>query len=195
MDDRVFIESIRQGGNLMQKSIGWFYHENFNLVYQKVRLNQLDKDQAIDAYADAMTAFVENIRENKFRGESRCSTYFIRIFNNKCVDLLRKITTNRIERNSISLEEFKQDILEPEDGIDEEEPEVGSFLIQLSGICRNLLMDWSEGYSMEEIASRNGLKNAHTARSKRYNCFLQFMDILRRNNMLKESLKAQDHGD
>lgn len=107
---------------------------------------------------------------------------------------MRKITTNRIERNSVSLEELKQDILEPEDGNEEEELEVGSFLIQLSGICRNLLLDWSEGYSMEEIASRNGLKNAHTARSKRYNCFLQFMDILRRNNMLKESLKAQDHG-
>jgi RNA polymerase sigma-70 factor (ECF subfamily) len=188
MDDRTFIERIRTGGSLMQKTIAWFYHEHFSLVYKKTASHQLDKDQAIDAYSDAVTALVENIRENRFRGESKCSTYFIRIFNNKCIDLIRKNTTNKIFRNSVSLEDFRQDVSQEETTADEL-TDVGDFFDRLSDICRNVLMDWSDGFSMEDIAAKNGLKNAHTARSKRYNCLQQLMDLLREHPNMKELIK------
>jgi hypothetical protein len=56
-------------------------------------------------------------------------------------------------------------------------------------------MDWSDGFSMDEIAARNGLKNAHTARSKRYNCFKQLLAILQRKNIVDSNINMIADGE
>jgi RNA polymerase sigma factor (sigma-70 family) len=194
MTDQKFIDSILTGGGEMHKTIDRFYHENFSLVYQMMGAHKLIKEEVLDAYSDAITAFVENIRYQKFRGDSKCRTYFIRIFNNKCIDIIRKKTTNRINKYTISLEDLGTDLIQE---VVDEEKNTGftEFLFQLSEICKELLMDWSDGYSMDEIAVRNGLKNAHTARSKRYNCFKQLMTILQKNNIVDANLNMISDGE
>jgi RNA polymerase sigma-70 factor (ECF subfamily) len=194
MTDQECIANIRKGGAIMQKTVEWFFHVHFKLVYQKIGSQKIDKDQAIDAYSDAVTAFVENIREEKFRGDSRCSTYFIRIFNNKCIDVIRKNTTNKVERSYVSLEDIKPDMIREETNM-EEAPEIADFFERLNESCRDLLLDWSDGYNMDEIAARNGLKNAHTARSKRYNCFQQLIEILQTHNFYRGNAKLHDNGE
>jgi len=183
MTDKKFIENILLGGNNMHKTIEWFYHENYSLVYKMTGSHKLSKEDTLDAYSDAITAFVENIRTLKFRGDSKCSTYFIRIFNNKCIDILRKKTTNRINENTIFLDDMKTEPILTI--VNEEQEDFSGFLAQLSEVCREVLMDWSDGFSMDDIAERNGLKNAHTARSKRYNCFQQLMEMLQKRNIVK----------
>jgi len=194
MTDQKFIDDILTGGSAMHKTVEWFYHENFNLVYKMIGSHKLVKEEALDAYSDAVTAFVENIRNNKFRGEAKCSTYFIRIFNNKCIDIIRKKTTNKMDQNTISMDNIGT---EPVQEIINEDLDIGltEFLDQLSGICREVLMDWSDGYSMDEIAARNGLKNAHTARSKRYNCFRQLIALLQRNNIVDANINMIPDGE
>jgi RNA polymerase sigma factor (sigma-70 family) len=189
MTDQQFIDEILTGGGIMQKTVDWFYHDNFNLVYQTVGAHKLSKDEALDAYSDAVTAFVENIRSKKFRGDSKCRTYFVRIFNNKCIDIIRKNTTNRVDKNTIFLDDLKTEQMYR--AVDEDQ-NIGftEFFTQLSEVCREVLMDWSDGYSMDEIADRNGLKNAHTARSKRYNCFRQLLTILQRNSIIANKLNT-----
>jgi RNA polymerase sigma factor (sigma-70 family) len=194
MTDQKFIDDILTGGSVMDKTVEWFYHDNFNLVYKTIGSHKLVKEEALDAYSDAITAFVDNIRYKKFRGDSKCSTYFIRIFNNKCIDIIRKKTTNRIDKNTISLDNMGT---EPMQMVMDEEQSIHlpDFLNQLSEICRELLMDWSDGYPMEEIAVRNGLKNSHTARSKRYNCFQQLMAILQRNKIINPNYNTIADGE
>jgi RNA polymerase sigma-70 factor (ECF subfamily) len=193
MTDQKFIEGILSGGNVMHKTAEWFYHENFNLVYKMIGSHRLVKEEALDAYSDAVTAFIENIREKKFRGDSKCRTYFIRIFNNKCIDIIRKKATNRLDKNTISLDDLGTELMYRT--VDEDQS-IGytDFFAQLSEICRELLMDWCDGYAMEEIAVRNGLKNAHTARSKRYNCFRQLMTILQHHKVIDANIKLTADG-
>jgi RNA polymerase sigma factor (sigma-70 family) len=194
MTDQEFIDRIHTGGSVMNKTVEWFYHEHFNLVYQMIGARKLLKEEAMDAYSDAVTAFIENIRVNKFRGDSKCTTYFIRIFNNKCIDIIRKNTTNRTDRNTISLENVRTELIQRD--VDEDQ-NIGfsDFFVQLSEICKEVLMDWSDGYAMEDIAVRNGLRNAHTARSKRYNCFKQLMAILQRNNIVDANINMKRNGE
>jgi len=194
MTDREFIDSILTGGGAMHKTIEGFYRENYGLVYQMVGSHKLIKEEALDAYSDAVTAFVENIRNKKFRGDSKCRTYFIRIFNNKCIDIIRKKTTNRIDRNTISFDDIGRELMQK---VEDEDQYISfsDFLGQLSEICKEVLMDWSDGYTMEEIAVRNGLRNAHTARSKRYNCFKQLMAILQRNNIVNKHINMITDGE
>jgi hypothetical protein len=83
----------------------------------------------------------------------------------------------------MSIEELKTDLPDIE-VTNEEHTDLTAYFNELSDVCREVLMDWSDGYSMDDIAERNGLKNAHTARSKRYNCFQQLMEILQRRNIV-----------
>lgn len=176
----------------MQRTIDWFYHEHFGLVYKLSSTHHIEKEQAMDAYSDSLTAFVDNIRNDKFRGESKCSTYFIRIFNNKCIDVIRKKTTNKATNQIISFEDMKQEVMQPAEN---ESLDLTGFMNELSEICREVLMDWSDGFSMDEVAERNNLKNAHTARSKRYNCFQQLMEILKRKKIVDANLNLIADGD
>lgn len=169
----------------MQKAAEWFYRENLGIVYRE---SKLLREEAFDAYSDALTAFIDNIRNGVFRGESKCSTYFIRIFNNKCIDIFRKKTTNKAKQVTMSIDEIKMDVPETvSEERDDHIADITSWFNELSEVCRDVLMDWSDGYSMEEIAERNGLKNAHTARSKRYNCFHQLMEILQKRKILQSN--------
>jgi RNA polymerase sigma-70 factor (ECF subfamily) len=192
MTDKKVIDGIRAGGTSMQRTIDWFYHEHFGLVYKLSSTHRIEKEQAIDAYSDSLTAFVDNIRNDKFRGESKCSTYFIRIFNNKCIDVIRKKTTNKATNQIISFEDMKQEVMQPAEN---ESLDLTGFMNELSEICREVLMDWSDGFSMDEVAERNNLKNAHTARSKRYNCFQQLMEILKRKKIVDANLNLIADGD
>jgi RNA polymerase sigma factor (sigma-70 family) len=185
MTDSQFMERVLSGGRLMHKSVEWFYHEHFKLVYQAIRKKRLLEEEAIDAYSDAITSFIENIRRHRFQGKSKCSTYFIRIFNNKCIDIVRKKTTNNIDRNTVSLDAVKKENIH-NDSEEYEILNIADILVHLSKICRDVLMDWSDGYSMNEIAQRNGLKNANTARSKRYECFKQLKSFIQKSNILLE---------
>ncbi len=180
MTEKKLLEDILSGGVAMQKAAEWFYIENYRLVH---KAKGISKENALDAYSDSITAFVENVRNRLFRGESKCSTYFIQIFNNKCIDVLRKITTNKSKQFIMSIEELKTELPEQEVMVDRQ-TDLSAYFNELSEVCREVLMDWSDGYSMDEIAERNGLKNAHTARSKRYNCFQHLMEILQKKNIV-----------
>ena len=46
-------------------------------------------------YHDTVIAIINNIASGKFEGRSSLKTYIYQIFSNKCVDLLRKKTTNK----------------------------------------------------------------------------------------------------
>lgn len=194
MTDQKVIESILAGGSPMHKTIEWFYHANYSLIYKMISTHKVSKEEALDAYSDAITWFGENIKNQKFRGESKCSTYFIRIFNNKCVDIIRKKTTNRVNQNLIFLEDMRPESIQ----IEEEQAQKSLFddsLKELGGICMDVLMDWSDGYSMDEIAERNGFRNAHTARSKRYNCFQQLMEILKKRKIVDANFNLTTDGE
>jgi RNA polymerase sigma-70 factor (ECF subfamily) len=194
MTDKKVIDGIRAGGTSMQRAIDWFYKAHFGLVYNMSSTHHIDKELSIDAYSDAMTAFVDNIRDDKFRGESKCSTYFIRIFNNKCIDVIRKKTTNKAMMHTVSFEDLSYDMVQIADN-KEEKPDIMKFVNELSSVCLEVLMDWSDGFSMDEVAERNNLKNAHTARSKRYNCFQQLMEILRKRNIVDTNFKLIHNGE
>lgn len=183
LSEEQLIRDITQGGYAMEQAIERFYRDNFKIVYQKVNHHKLTKDQVLDAYSDSIISLKDNIQKGKFKGDSKLTTYFISIFNRKCIDILRKNTTNLIYENELPVH-----LQDNQAGIDDKLTvmvnleRLDRLLSNLTEICRNVLMDWNDGYSMDEIAERNGLSNAHTARSKRYNCFQQLMELIKEHS-------------
>ncbi|MEM7040839.1 MAG: sigma-70 family RNA polymerase sigma factor, partial [Bacteroidota bacterium] len=112
----------------------------------------------------------------KFRGESKLSTYLFRIFQRRCIDLLRIKTTHEENWNY----EYPAHLRVTDPGparqleIRESAEALLALMEELGDTCRKVLKDWAwYGYSMEEIAQRAGLKDARNAASKKYNCLQQ----------------------
>ena len=177
MKNNEIIENLMLGGSHMERCLEAFYTENFRFISVMVKKYGLNTEDATDAYADAIIGFKEQVRNRQFRQKSKCSTYLYSIFNNKCIDILRKKTTYTI-------------INELPDNIKDQSPDIVQMLTMtvekkyldklmnmLGSRCREILMDWNDGYSMDEIAERNALLNASVARSKRYTCLQQLLTM------------------
>ena len=184
MNDTEIIQHIQQGGYLMERCLEYFYKENIRLIGMMGKRYGLSRDSLLDAYSDAIIDFKEQVRKHQFQQKSKCSTYFYSIYNNKCIDILRKRTTytvtNEIPEN---LKDTTPDIVQMLTFM-VEKSYLDRIIERLSTGCKEILMDWNDGYSMEEIAQRNNLLNAHVARSKRYACLQQLLVIAGRSNII-----------
>jgi RNA polymerase sigma-70 factor (ECF subfamily) len=177
MNDNEIVNKIIQGGSQMEKCLETFYRENIRFTSVMEKKYGLDRESAIDAYTDAIIDFKEQVRNHQFHQKSKCSTYLFSIFNNKCIDILRKKTTHTII-NDIpeNLKDQSPDIVQMLT-MKVEKTYLDNLMVMLGTKCREILMDWNDGYSMDEIAERNALLNANVARSKRYTCLQQLLAL------------------
>jgi RNA polymerase sigma-70 factor (ECF subfamily) len=186
MNDNELIQQIRQGGYPMEKCLEFFYKDNIRFIGLMQKRFGLSRESLLDAYSDAIIDFKEQVRNHQFQQKSKCSTYFFSIYNNKCIDILRKKTTytitNEIPEN---LKDTAPDIVQMLT-ITVERDYLEKIIARLSAGCKDILMDWNDGYSMEDIAQRNHLLNAHVARSKRYACLQQLLVLAGRSNMVAD---------
>jgi RNA polymerase sigma factor (sigma-70 family) len=177
MNDNEIIQNIIQGGYHMEKCLDFFYKENIRFISVMEKKYGLNRDSAIDAYTDALIDFKEQVRNNQFRHQSKCSTYLYSIFNHKCIDILRKKTTHTIINDlPENIKDQSPDIVQMLTMTVEKEY-LDNLMALLGPRCREILMDWNDGYSMDEIADRNALLNANVARSKRYTCLQQLLAL------------------
>ena len=179
--DSALIEGILAGGVQREKCIAHIYDSHIGFIRKICREKHVDPEAARDAYADSVVRLSEQIVLSKFRGESKLSTYLYRIFFNKCVDVLRKKSSNAIETTSEfpELPDLAANMLHRL-GVADEMKRVNGLLKQIGEKCKNILMDWAyHGYSMEEIAQRAGLKNAESAIAQKYKCMKKLKEKIR----------------
>src|SRR4029077_14725417 len=72
-----------------------FFNSYAYFIAEATRKHSLSEDEAFDAYSDSILSALEKIRNRSFEGRSSLKTWLFQIFHNKCVDLLRKKTTNK----------------------------------------------------------------------------------------------------
>ena len=177
MNDNEIIQKILQGGSHMEKSLEAFYKENIRFIPVMGKKYGLTREAAIDAYTDSIIDFKEQVRNHQFQQKSKCSTYLYSIFNNKCIDILRKKSTYTLTSDlPENMRDQSPDIVQMLT-MTVEKKYLDDLMAMLGPRCREILIDWNDGYSMDEIAERNDLLNAHVARSKRYTCLQQLVAL------------------
>ena len=182
MKDNDIISGIKQGGSQAEAVINYLFDKNRGLVGSAIKKHQLTEEEALDAYSDAILGLRKQILADKFRGESKLSTYLYTIFQRRCVDSIRKKATHRIhtapeypdvaddgqnmERDMITQEMFDK---------------LMGYMNKLGEACRKVLMyRYYWGYEdMGKIAELAGIKNANTAGSLRYRCMKQLMKMIK----------------
>lgn len=171
--DQDIIEGIRQGGTARQRLASQIYQQFMGYVYKGQQRYKLSLDEALDAYADAITGVCRHIEAGKFRGESKLSTYLFKSFSNRCVDKLRRRASNaNVEWEDLTpTMPDKAKTMIQELVVKEDTQRLLALMDELGENCKKILID-SEyyGFNMEEIAERIGFKNAASVSSMKYRC-------------------------
>ncbi len=176
-NDQDIIEHLRLDGRERRRSEDQLFSRYAYFVREGMSKHALSEDESFSAYSDSVLSAIEKIVNQSFEGRSTLKTYLYQIFHNKCVDLIRKKTTNK---GSVHKTESISDML---NHISDSARSVVQRLIDKSdwdllrermneiGInCRKLLGLWSESFSDKEIAALMEYKTADVVKTSRLRC-------------------------
>ena len=118
-----------------------------------------DEHTALGLYCDALSAAIDQTRQQRFAGDAAWGTYLAQIFYNKCVTFLRSEATNKNEVNrqttdvtdTLPLAAPIADALQKLVAAGEQERLLAA-LTTIGEPCKQLLLLWGEGFAYTEIA-------------------------------------------
>lgn len=179
--DSELIAGIKAGGVLRQRLVAQIYQQYMGFVYKGQQRYKLNQEEARDAYGDAITGLCHQIQQDKFRGDSKLSTYLFKSFSNRCVDKLRR----RASHAKVQWEDLtptmpdKAKTMIQELVLKEETNRILDLMASLGEKCKKILID-SEyyGFNLQEIAERIGFKNAASVSSMKYRCLDKLKKLL-----------------
>jgi len=175
--DQEIIDSLHQGGAEKIKAEEKLFNRYAYFIQEAIHKNSLTEDEAFDAYSDTILSGLEKILNGSYQGRASLKTWLYQIFHNKCVDLIRKKTTNK---NSVyrtaAIEDITIQISDSVKSIVQRLIDKTDFAVlkeklnQLGEDCRQMLQQWAEGFSDKEIAVSLNYKNADVAKTSRLRC-------------------------
>jgi RNA polymerase sigma factor (sigma-70 family) len=187
--DPEIIDNLRQSGINKRKAEEQLFNRYVYFMREGMHKYSLSEDDVFDVYSDTILSAIEKITTGAFEGRSSLKTYLFRIFQNKCVDRIRKLTTNKnLIHRTTSIPELllhlsdsaKSVIQQLVDRSDNDLLKVK--LKELGDNCRKLLALFADGYSDREISVTMEYKTAEVVKTSRLRC----LEKLRQSyNLLK----------
>ena len=175
--DQELIDQLRQSGTDKRRSEEQLFNRFVYFIREGMTKHALSEDESFNAYSDTILAALENINKDHFEARASIKTYLYQIFHNKCVDLLRKRTTNknivnraamisdRLMQLSDTARSVVQTLIDKADWI-----RLREILNELEEKCRQILMFWGDNYSDKEIATFLQYKTADVVKTSRLRC-------------------------
>lgn len=162
--------SKRQAENQLFARYTYFIKEGMNKY-------SLEQEDAFTAYSDTILQAIDNISDSLFEKRSSLKTYLYKIFYNKCVDLIRKKTTNkRSIHQTAPITDMLEMIADHAKNVIQQLVEKNDFdllrtrLRELGENCQKLLSFFADGYSDSEIVVFMEYKTADVVKTSRLRC-------------------------
>ena len=177
LSDADLMAGIRAGGPQRRLYENKLYEKYDYLIADGTRKHRLSEDECASAYSDTILTAFDNISNGRFEGRSELKTYLYQIFTNKCVDAIRKKTTNRSSvHDAFSLDDSLMQLPDESRSIvqtliaQSDVEKLHRYLRELGEKCRAMILSWGEGYSDDEIAITMGYNSAAVAKTSRLRC-------------------------
>ena len=175
--DRGIIDSLELGGIERRKAEETLFTTYSYFIDQGVRQYSISRDEAFDAYSDSVLIGIRQLSDSNFEGRSSIKTWLYRIFCNKCVDLLRKKTTNKQSvYHTLPVSEMLTELSDSSKTIIQQLVQEADMellrkrLAETGDRCRELLVRSAEGYSDRELSAELGYKSADVVKTSRLRC-------------------------
>ena len=175
--EREIIDKLLEPGVSKRKGEEDLFKKFSYFVREGVRKHSLSEDEALDAYSDTVMVAIDKVINASFKAESSLKTYIFQIFHNKCVDLIRKKTTNKNSvHNTSSLSDMLVQVPDSCKPIIQQMMEKANWellkdiLDKLGGNCKQLLLLFADGFSDKAIAVELVYKTADVVKTSRLRC-------------------------
>ncbi len=153
------------------------YEEYFYFVNEGCRKFNLTHEDSFSAYSDAFLSALLNVISGRFDGRSSLKTYLYQIFSNKCIDLIRKSTTNKQQVfKTAEMPELMNQLPDAAKTVvekmvnDQQRKAVKESLEKIGERCRELLLLFEDGYTDKQIAGQLQYNNAAVVKTTRLRC-------------------------
>lgn len=175
--EKEILDGLLENGPRRSKAEDLLFKKFDYFIKEGGRKYSLTTDEAFDAYSDAVLSAIHKIIQNAFEGRSSLKTWLFQIFHNKCVDLLRKKTTNknsvhhtieisdRLQSMSDNSRNILQSIMDKSD-----QQLLLNRLREIGEQCRKLLLLWADGYPDKEIMQQLEYKSSDVVKTSRLRC-------------------------
>lgn len=177
LTDNEIAIGILTGGSARRIFENKLYEKFFYLIKDGTFKHKITEDEASSTYSDTIIAVIDAIVGKKFLEKAQLKTYIYQIFHNKCVDLIRKNTTNKESvHQGLSIDEFTFQMPDDSKLIIQQLSEEFEFdklkkqLAILGDKCKQMLMAWGEGFSDKEIANMLEYNSPQVAKTSRLRC-------------------------
>ena len=153
------------------------YTQYAYFIDEGCRKQSINYDESFSAYSDAVLSAIHNIINNHFDGRSSIKTYLYQIFSNKCIDLVRKSSTNKHQvHKTMPVPEMMNQL---PDGAktsierlmhNELKAKIRTQLGTIGKKCKELLLMFEDGLTDKEIAQELSYNNAAVVKTTRLRC-------------------------
>ncbi len=189
--------SILKNNHVDTEVVKYLYRNYFKILSLYVQQNSGTIQDAEDIFQEVIVAFINLIKEGKFRGEASIKTFLFSLNRFTWLNELKK-------RNRALLREIKFDnTLEHETKdithvIENREAmlQVMQMFDALGNICKKILIAfYYDNHSMKEILNLVDFQNEQVLRNKKHKCLKSLADMLTANPLLAKQFKnALSHG-
>jgi RNA polymerase sigma factor (sigma-70 family) len=169
--------NLRQGGIARRAAEEHLFNKYAYYIREGSKKHFINEEDAFDAYADAVLSAIDTITKGQFENRSTIKTYLYKIFHNKCVDLIRKKTTNKMSvHQTRAIDDMMMQLSDTSKPVIQKLIENSDFeqlrqkLELLGEKCKKLLNLFAEGYSDKEIAEIAEYKTGEVAKTSRIRC-------------------------
>lgn len=177
VSDKEIRDNLGQFGVHRRKGEDQLFTTYAYFIKEGMKKYSLSEDEAFDAYSDAVLAAIEKVTTGSFEGLSTLKTFLYQIFHNKCVDLVRKKTTNKQSvHQTVSISDMLLHLADTAKTVVHRLMERADIdllkqkLQELGDNCRQLLLLSAEGNSDKQIAGLMEYKTADVVKTSRLRC-------------------------
>lgn len=177
LDEEQIITGLQTGGIKRQVYEKELYKQFFYFINQGVQKYRIAEDNAASAYSDTIITIIETVISGRFEGRASLKSYAFQIFSNKCVDLIRKNTTNRSAvHNTTDVESLVSVLPDQARNIVQALIDKNRRLVLLQKLnevgekCKSILLFFEDGYSDKEIAVMLEYNSPEVVKTSRLRC-------------------------
>jgi RNA polymerase sigma-70 factor (ECF subfamily) len=175
--EKELIQQLKPGSPFKRKAEEDLFNRFLYFIREGMSKYSMDEVDAFDAYSDTILHSVNNIVKGDFDERASLKTYLFRIFNNKCVDLIRKKTTNKYSiYQTDSITDALLMISDPaktviQQLVDKTDTDILKMkLEELGDNCKRILSLFADGCNDKEIATAMEYKTADVVKTSRMRC-------------------------
>jgi RNA polymerase sigma-70 factor (ECF subfamily) len=175
--EKELIQQLKPGSPFKRKAEEDLFNRFLYFIREGMSKYSMDEVDAFDAYSDTILHSVNNIVKGDFDERASLKTYLFRIFNNKCVDLIRKKTTNKYSiYQTDSITDALLMISDPaktviQQLVDKTDTDILKMkLEELGDNCKRILSLFADGCNDKEIATAMEYKTVDVVKTSRMRC-------------------------